>query len=279
MTKKQERGAIMLEVLAVLALIGVMGPMLYKQVLSRNQEISNVNIAAEMRAIKEAMSAAIAADGALLGGICRDELGENTSLTLCESGSATLQATVEDFLPIGMEGILDDGYGYIIRLYSEDVTLSNGETYPILVGIVAGTDLASDWNMKRTARIANLIGTDGGIAQDNKLIGTGGSWNLPVNVATDIVPYLDACEGSCPIVVATTAMDTFDPDLGATEPNAVAVPGSLAFNKLHAWNYFSVGTSTVGKECFRLTRTVDDDKGSGDGYIRREPQADRVRAR
>ena len=49
MINKQERGAIMLEVLAVLALIGVMGPMLYKQVLSRNQEISNVNIAAEMR--------------------------------------------------------------------------------------------------------------------------------------------------------------------------------------------------------------------------------------
>ena len=267
MTKKQERGAIMVEVLAVLALIGVMGPMLYKQVLSRNQEISNVNIAAEMRAIKEAMSAAIAADGAVLGEMCKG----NDTLTPCESGSETLQTTVEEFLPIGMEGILDDGYGYIVKLYSEDVTLSNGENYPLLVGIVAGTDLASDWNMKRTARIANLIGTDGGIAQVNKLVGTGGSWNLPINVENDIVSYFEACDEfvdrgtPCPIVVATTAMDTFDPDLGATEPNAVAVPGSLAFNKLHAWNYFSVGTSVEGKKCFKPGRTVnEDDTGTGD---------------
>lgn len=264
MTKKQERGAIMLEVLAVLALIGVMGPMLYKQVLSRNQEISNVNIAAEMRAIKEAMSAAIAADSAILGGECREELGKYHSFSLCEKGSEMLRDTVEDFLPIGMDGILDDDY-YIIKLYSEDVTLLNGDTYPLLVGIVAGTDLASDWNMKRTARIANLIGTDGGIAQDNALIGAGGSWNLPVNVKTDIVPDLPACGEPCHIVVATTAMDTFDPDLGATEPNAVAVPGSLAFNKLHAWNYFSVGTSVEGKKCFKTSRTVnEDDTGTGD---------------
>ena len=265
MTKKQEHGAIMLEVLAVLALIGVMGPMLYKQVLSRNQEISNVNIAAEMRAIKEAMSAAIAADSAILGGMC----GKNTSLTLCETGSTYLHNTVVDFLPIGMESILNDGY-YIIKLYSEDVTLLNGDTYPLLVGIVAGTDLASDWNFKRTARIANLIGTDGGIAQGCALVGAGGSWQLgdsedcKIDIVSQLEDALDVDEGAH-IVVATTAMDTFDPDLGATEPNAVAVPGSLAFNKLHAWNYFSVGTSVEGKKCFKTGRTVnEDDTGTGD---------------
>ena len=113
MINKQERGAIMIEVLAVLALIGVMGPMLYKQVLSRNQEISNVNIAAEMRAIKEAMSAAIAADSAVLASLCGTG---NNQLTACNAGDATFQTAVEEFLPIGMEGILDGSYGYTIKL-------------------------------------------------------------------------------------------------------------------------------------------------------------------
>ena len=267
MTNKQERGAIMLEVLAVLALIGVMGPMLYKQVLSRNQEISNVNIAAEMRAIKEAMTAAIAADSAVLGHLCGTG---HDSLTACNAGDATFQTTVEEFLPIGMDGLLDGSYGYTVKLYSYDATLQNGENYPIVVGVVAGTRLAGDWNMKRAARIANLIGTDGGIVQGADLIGTGGSWQLN-GLANDLASELDA--GTDAIVVATTAMDTFDPDLGSTEPDAVAVPGSLAFSDLHAWNYFSVGTVTEGSKCFELSRTLTSD-GGGSGDV---VQADTIK--
>ncbi|MBO7257342.1 MAG: hypothetical protein J6V11_00195, partial [Alphaproteobacteria bacterium] len=184
MTNKQERGAIMVEVLAVLALIGVMGPMIYRQVLSRNQEISNVNIAAEMRAIKEAMSAAIAADSAILAELCKGS-STDTGLTSCNTGDATFQTAVEEFLPIGMDGILDADYGYTIKLYSQNVTLQNEEEYPILVGVVAGADLAGDWTMKRTARIANLIGTDGGIVQGPNLVGAGGSWQLADGIASD----------------------------------------------------------------------------------------------
>ena len=239
MTNKQERGAIMLEVLAVLALIGVMGPMLYRQVLSRNQEISNVNIAAEMRAIKEAMSSAIAADSAVLAELCEAD-ARSSDLEPCDAGEATFKAAIEDFLPIGMEHILEPGYGYDIKLYTYEVSLSNGEEYPIAVGVVAGSDLAENWSFKRAARIANLIGTDGGVKQGADLVGSGGSWQLE---------GIGGHFGNN-VVVATTAMDTFDPDLGATDPNAVTVPDSLAFEDLHAWNYFSVGNQK--ENCFEL---------------------------
>ncbi len=249
MTNKQERGAIMLEVLAVLALIGVMGPMLYKQVLSRNQEISNVNIAAEMRAIKEAMSAAIAADSAVLSQLCTNCTDEG--LVACGAGEASFQTAVEEFLPIGMDGVLEADYGYTIKLYCQNATLQNGENYPIFVGVVAGADLAGDWNMKRTARIANLIGTDGGIAQGDALVGAGGSWQLeePTDIVAGLTGELGVDEDH-PIVVATTAMDTFDPDLGATDPNAVFVPNNVGFGDLHAWNYFSVGAGN--QNCIKV---------------------------
>jgi len=257
MTNKQERGAIMLEVLAVLALIGVMGPMLYKQVLSRNQEISNVNIAAEMRAIKEAMSAAIAADGAILAELCGTSDG--TDLKECTAGTATFQTAVEEFLPIGMEHIMDTDYGYDVGLYSYTVTLANGEDYPVVVGVVGGTDLASDWSLKRAARVANLIGTDGGIVQNGDLVGAGGSWQL-----TGLGDDWGGNNGN--YVVATTALDTFDPDLGATDPNAVAVPKSLAFGDLHAWNYFSVGNAGTAP-CYQLNRELDSNGVAQDDSI------------
>ena len=260
MTNKQERGAIMLEVLAVLALIGVMGPMLYKQVLSRNQEISNVNIAAEMRAIKEAMSAAIAADSAVLGQLCNTTTGTD-SLAACEAGEASFQTAVEEFLPIGMDGILDADYGYTIKLYSQNATLQSGENIPIFVGVVAGADLAGDWNWKRAARIANLIGTDGGITQNGNLVGTGGSWKLSNGIATDLAGELGV-DVDYPIVVATTAMDTFDPDLGVTDPNAVFVPNEVGFGDLHAWNYFSVAGD---KNCINIAH---DTVGASDTIYR-----------
>lgn len=254
MTKKQERGALMLEVLAVLALIGVMGPMLYRQVLARNQEISNVNIAAEMRAIKEAMSAAIAADGAILAQLCQDGKTVAGDIKECIKGTATFETAVGDFLPIGMEHLLDDGYGYEVALYAYDVTLANGENYPVVFGVVSGYELAEDWGFKRAARIANLIGTDGGIKMGSDLVGTGGSWKL-YGIGNDAGLYPDN------VVVATTAIDTFDPDLGATDPNAVAVPEDLAFRKLHAWNYFSVGYAGEGEggNCFEYNRKLTTD--------------------
>ena len=257
MINKQERGAIMLEVLAVLALIGVMGPMLYKQVLSRNQEISNVNIAAEMRAIKEAMSAAIAADGAILAELCGTSDG--TDLKECTAGTAAFQTAVGEFLPIGMEHIMDTDYGYDVGLYSYTVTLANGEDYPVVVGVVGGTDLASDWSLKRAARVANLIGTDGGIVQNDDLVGAGGSWQL-----TGLGDDWGGNNGN--YVVATTALDTFDPDLGATDPNAVAVPKSLAFGDLHAWNYFSVGNAGTAP-CYQLNRELDSNAVAQDDSI------------
>lgn len=260
MINKQERGAIMLEVLAVLALIGVMGPMLYKQVLSRNQEISNVNIAAEMRAIKEAMSAAIAADSAVLAELCKTSSSAD-SLTACNTGDATFQTAVEEFLPIGMDGILDADYGYTIKLYGQNATLQNGEDYPILVGVVAGADLAGDWNWKRTARIANLIGTDGGITQNGDLVGAGGSWKLSDGIAADLAGELGV-NVNYPIVVATTAMDTFDPDLGTTDPNVVFVPNEVGFGDLHAWNYFSVAGD---KNCINIAH---DTVGNSDTIYR-----------
>ncbi|MBQ3034475.1 MAG: hypothetical protein IJD25_00325 [Alphaproteobacteria bacterium] len=47
--KKQEKGSVLIEVIAVVALLGVMGPLLFKQVADRNEEVENINIKQMLR--------------------------------------------------------------------------------------------------------------------------------------------------------------------------------------------------------------------------------------
>ena len=57
--RKQEKGAIIIEIIAVVALLGVMGPMIFRQISDRNDEVENINIATEIRMVKEAFSSYI----------------------------------------------------------------------------------------------------------------------------------------------------------------------------------------------------------------------------
>lgn len=260
-SKITERGAIMVEILAVLALIGVMGPVLFRQVLTRNQEISNVNMASEMRTIKEAMSAMISADGAVLGAKCDPQ---SSSAALCSTPTdSELVSSLESFLPAGIVemGIIDDYNIYLYGYQADFGVTGQPDIRKMVYGVILPKEDAlptSGWNFKRASRVASLIGADGGVVdRDNSnFVGTNGGWQLPMG-------GIPAVTYETPIV--TTAFDTFNPDIGMVAPNAVSAPDDLAFQRLHAWQYFSVG-SDAGKNaadrCFRYERMIPE--GGGD---------------
>ena len=79
-TKKQEKGALLVEVIAVLGLIALMTPILFEQIQKRNEEIINTQVASEMRALKEALSNHIQANEAFLAEDC-GLMGENGEYT------------------------------------------------------------------------------------------------------------------------------------------------------------------------------------------------------
>ena len=70
--KKAQNGSVMLEVIAVLALMGVMGAMLFRQIYQRNQELHNIQMASEIRTVKEAFSAYIQSHRTELLASCSD---------------------------------------------------------------------------------------------------------------------------------------------------------------------------------------------------------------
>lgn len=251
--KENERGAIIVEVIAVIALLGVLGPLLFRQVLSRNEEVENINIASEVRAVKEAFSAYI--------------LTNKQALMMRGEGCARLNNEVlDDYLPWGMEDT-NDGYNLTLCLIGGEPNFLEGFIVPNI------SSIPEKMGLKRAARIANIIGADGGIYRggaDSALDGVAGGWHVTVDELNSDFAQLKSdldgamVDGVTAIYVATTGMDTYVPEYIVEDYSSgfVTIPDNLAFQKLHSADYFSVGVG--GENCY--TKKHNTMEVGTDGY-------------
>ncbi len=253
---RKEAGSIMLEVVAVLALMGVMGSMLFRQIYQRNQELHNIQMASEIRTVKEAFSAYIQANRPIILEECK-VLNANGS---CQKASDIIANGVVEYLPEGWfdGGDLDAAYRFTLWTYiQQDVSARQ-----IVYGVVApkdGTLPSTGWNFKRAARVALLIGADGGVygpgitTCSNPDYGTTciagalGAWELPSSGIIDT-------DEDTPTYAAMTALDIFTPESLAPDVN-VNLPRDwdVALKELHAFNYFSVGGDS---NCYTIQHNV-----------------------
>ena len=246
--RKQEKGSILMEVIAVIAVLGVMGPLLFKQVSDRNEEIENINIASEIRTIKEAFSAYIMSYKAEILKKCAN--AEDCSIFV-------LKDDVERFLPRGFDVTLESDYD--LKLLRDNLDDGTTQLQGFVLPKLENMGL-ENITVRQAARIANLIGADGGIHMNGsiEILGTGGSWSIP---SADI----GIGDGSATTFLATTGIDTFSPEVRLEDFDQanIFLPNSLGMTDLHAWNYFSVGGSQSGSSnsCFQLNHTK---RGTGD---------------
>ena len=233
--RKNERGSIMVEVIAVLALMGVMGTLLFRQVARRNEELDNVNLASEIRMVKEATTAYIQA--------YKTEL-ENKCLNVADWSAD--KAAIDNFMPEtwasdrGEDGNVQEEnglvYNFNIQIYCYTVDKQMAPRKAFYAIIWPQKDyLPNNFSILRAGRVANLIGSDGGVKDDNTLMGTMGAWEI-------------SCDSvKCPdytTYVATTGMDVYVPESETAPENAIAAPKNVAFERLHGTNYFAVGGGT-----------------------------------
>lgn len=260
--KKQESGSIMLEVVAVLALMGVMGAMLFRQVYQRNQELHNIQMASEIRTVKEAFSAYIKANKAELGHKCIiGGMVEGTNLCADEHTSNNfLKGQVAQYLPEGWFGdtehtTLGDAYTFYLYTYMDD------SDRQVVYGLVVPTEATlpeTGWNFKRAARVALLIGADGGAYDSDitggALYGSLGSWEIPTD-GVDLPK--DSGNNTIPIYAATTGIDIFAPEYEPPEGKVnLKDDWDLALQNLHAYRTFSVGNSvTADSDCYDIYHT------------------------
>lgn len=233
--RKNERGSIMVEVIAVLALMGVMGTLLFRQVARRNEELDNVNLASEIRMVKEATTAYIQA--------YKTEL-ENTCLNAADWPAD--RAAIDNFMPETWASDRDENgnvqeenglvYNFNIHIYCYTVDKQMAPRKAFYAIIWPQQDyLPNNFSILRAGRVANLIGSDGGVYDDNTLMGTMGAWEISCNSV--------ACPGYT-TYVATTGMDVYVPESETAPENAIAAPRNVAFERLHGTNYFAVGGGT-----------------------------------
>ena len=159
-----EKGGLMIEALAMLGLIAVVTPTMYKKSAERTMEVEDINTATTVRTYMNAADSYMAANYSKL----INEMEDGTSNE------------------ISMEELKK----YLPYQYDTDSSLYNYETPKIKV-VKSGSNLTAfalfpavgDENtglgQERTARIAALVGANGGYVTDSKTArGVGGVWNL-----------------------------------------------------------------------------------------------------
>lgn len=172
--EQNEQGSILLEVVAVLAILAIIAPIIFQQAMKRNVEISNINIASEIRSIKEATQAYITAT--------------------CPSNTlpcTLIPGDIAHYLPDGLEDAIDH-YEIAFCAYTVgDINAGTDCSATTLTSSISGNQakrryaLIADvvppvqWNLRRAKRVASLVGTDGGVCMGNNIItGVNGAWTL-----------------------------------------------------------------------------------------------------
>lgn len=204
--KQSESGSMMIEVLAVLTVLAVMTPIVYQQALKRSIEISNVNMADEMRLVKDAVGAYLTANKETIITNC----GLPTNITNC-----TEYISLDDLdnyffrgtnyqLSKGFPSASDiDSVDYVIQVYGKNVTYTtdgDSVTAPEVFGVLSSLTQPTDLKKGRAMKIASLIGASGGICSGSNILGSYGAWNFN---SGDLPNIEDVCYENNTIVFRT----------------------------------------------------------------------------
>ncbi len=237
MKQRNEKGALLIEILAVLGLLALITPMLFRQIRQRNEEIENVQIATEMRRLKDAAVSFINA--------YTEDISEELGL-IDTDGNYKDVSTETRCSSIDLNGFDADTTGYNVCFvgYTGE---TDGQYYPVIYAIIYETNAGS--SLRTSAAIAELIGMEGGVVQSTGIQGVGDSWSYSL-----IKAPLNA-------VAVTTIFETATlPSLLANHKHqyflgdAVRAKGAIVGKEIAATNVLSIG----GDGCITDATSLDE---------------------
>ena len=166
-SKVNQTGSLMIEAMAMLALISLVTPTLYKKSAERTTELQDINTATHVRTIMKAVDNYVSANyQSLLEDQLRNE-GAVYEINLEDEGTT---GGIHDFFPYGYK--FDDlkNFGMPkVMLKRQGLSITSFVQLP----------KRSDIGEMRAARIASMIGSNGGYVTGSKdAQGVGGVWSL-----------------------------------------------------------------------------------------------------
>ncbi len=178
-----QRGTLLMEAIAMLGLIAMVTPTLYKKSAERMQEIQDINIAGQARNMDHIISTFIYSH---INELKSDSSGIGTGNTIKLSYEDTNQ---DGYFKYGYSAYVPAGYTpknlktygepeiYVYR-YGDSATSGGRDAF---VYYIVYPNL-SNHDDKRAARVASLVGANGGTVIDRNgevgIYGTGGGWGL-----------------------------------------------------------------------------------------------------
>ena len=189
-----QQGGLMIEALAMLGLIAVVTPTMYKKSAERTMEVEDINSATTIRTIMNAAN---------------DYVGANYSTIISDMNKAEgdankyrpiTRAQIEPYLPYGfnMNKAL---YNYDfpeLAIAKNDNNLTTFALFPAKAGADTGI------GQERTSRIASLVGASGGYVTENgKARGIGGIWRLEGDAFNKVFPTSGSGANTYSIVTAS----------------------------------------------------------------------------
>ena len=194
-----QRGTLMIEAIAMLGLIALVTPTLYKKSAERLQEIQDINVASQARTMNSIIENFIYAN--------YSDLIEHTSsgtqtVKLCYNGSSEANDCYDKaystYVPFGYTPGKLKTYGEPeVYVHNDESSLISYIVYPAVQSNGA----------KRAARVASLVGANGGTVQtrnnNTNVYGTGGAWELDHSLISEMNMNEDALVENSLVVTST----------------------------------------------------------------------------
>lgn len=195
-----QKGGLMIEALAMLGLIAVVTPTMYKKSAERTMEVEDINTASTIRTVMNAAN---------------DYVGANYSTIVSEMEHSTGNAS--NYRKITLDKIknyLPYGFNMKKALYNygePEITIARKEnnlTAFVLFPAKANAD--NGIGQERTSRIASLVGSSGGfVTEKGKTArGIGGVWKLEETDYKGVFP--DKAENAEEYSIVTASADTIN---------------------------------------------------------------------
>lgn len=172
-----ERGTLLVEAIAMLGLIALVTPTLYKKSAERLQEIQDINIASQARTMNNIIDTFMKTNYALLMQETSTAANNTVEIAYDDNTANYFELGYSSFVPFGYTpGDLKNYGAPKIYVHRDRDALVSYIVYPTL----------QDLGKKRAARVASLVGANGGTvsapfgggSNDVEIFGTGGAWHL-----------------------------------------------------------------------------------------------------
>lgn len=179
-----ERGGLMIEALAMLGLIAVVTPTMYKKSAERTMEVDDINTATTIRSYVSAAEAYMATNYVPLMKGFEDEISEGATPP-AQQYKVITNNDLADFLPYKFKSA-SSLYDYNEPKITVVKNANNLTAFLLFPAKGAGEN---GLGQERTARIASLVGANGGyVRSEHNARGIGGIWSLSGSTYTDVFP-------------------------------------------------------------------------------------------